>query len=142
MKTSVPPPSAHWYLLDAAGKPLGRLAAKVAAVLQGKNQVSYAPHRCAEEHVVVVNVGQVVLTGKKEREKIYVHHTGYVGHLRREAAGDRRTRRPEEFLRSVVSGMLPRNRLRSLFLQHLHLYRSADHPHAAQQPVPFPLPIR
>jgi large subunit ribosomal protein L13 len=124
----------RWYLADADGKVLGRLASRVASVLRGKENPGFSPHVDAGDFVVVVNAAKVRLTGAKLTDKIYHRHTGWPGGVRRTSAARLMEERPERVLRSAVVGMLPKNRLGRRLATKLKIYRGADHPHAAQKP--------
>ncbi|RMD81659.1 MAG: 50S ribosomal protein L13 [Candidatus Dadabacteria bacterium] len=128
-----------WYVVDAAGKPLGRLASRVAAILRGKHNPAFTPHVDCGDFVVVINADKVVLTGKKVQDKIYYRHTGYPGGIRQETAGQLLARRPEELVRRAVVGMLPRNRLGRKLARKLKVYAGPEHPHVAQRPEPLAL---
>jgi len=123
-----------WFVVDASDQSLGRLAAKVATVLRGKNNPAFTPHVDCGDFVVVVNAEKIRLTGDKLNKKIYYRHSGYVGGIREETAGELLARRPEELIRRAVSGMLPRNRLGRQLIEKLKVYAGPDHPHQAQQP--------
>ncbi len=127
----------RWYVIDADGKPLGRLAARVAATLRGKHNPAFTPHVDCGDFVVVVNADKVVLTGNKAQGKIYYRHSGYPGGIREETAGHLLARRPEEVIRRAVVGMLPRNRLGRQLARKLKIYSGPEHPHAAQNPQPL-----
>jgi len=124
-----------WYLVDAEGKTLGRLATQIAERLRGKGKPQYTPHVDTGDFVVVVNAEKVVVTGKKLDEKMYYNHSGYPGGLRERTLREQLERRPTEVLRSAVKGMLPRNRLGRAQLTKLKIYAGADHPHEAQAPT-------
>jgi len=126
-----------WYLVDAEGKTLGRLATQIAERLRGKGKPQYTPHVDTGDFVVVVNAEKVVVTGKKLDEKMYYNHSGYPGGLRERTLREQLERRPTEVLRSAVKGMLPRNRLGRQQLTKLKIYAGPDHPHQAQEPKPF-----
>ncbi|MFQ5898600.1 MAG: 50S ribosomal protein L13 [Candidatus Methylomirabilia bacterium] len=128
-----------WYLVDAQGQVLGRLATRVAAMLRGKHKPFYAPHLDVGDHVVVVNAEKVHLTGRKLTDKIYRWHTGYIGNLREVSAGKMLQTRPERVIEWAVQGMLPRSRLGRAMAKKLKVYRGTEHPHAAQRPEPLPL---
>ena len=128
----------RWYLADADGQVLGRLASRVAAVLRGKSNPQFAPHIDAGDFVVVVNAARVRLTGAKLRKKESIHHTGYPGGVRRERAEEVLAKHPTRLLREAVEGMLPKNRLGRRLATKLKIYAGPDHPHLAQKPVPFP----
>lgn len=127
----------RWFVVDAQGKVLGRLASRIAMVLRGKNKPEFTPHMDTGDFVVVVNAGQVVLTGKKLDQKIYYRHSGYMGGLKETSARQMLKKKPEEILRHAVRGMLPKNSLGRHQLKKLKIYPGAAHPHEAQQPVPL-----
>jgi large subunit ribosomal protein L13 len=128
----------QWYVVDAQGKVLGRLACRIAMVLRGKTKPIFTPHMDAGDFVVVVNAAQVQLTGKKLDQKIYYRHSGYMGGLKEITARHLLKKKPEEVLRHAVRGMLPKNSLGRQLLKKLKVYAGSDHPHQAQQPVPLP----
>ena len=123
-----------WYVVDAANKPLGRVAAEVAVLLRGKHKVTFAPHVDCGDHVIVINAEKVVLTGKKLEQKIAYHHTGWVGHLKSVGYDVLMAEHPEEAMRLAVKGMIPANAIGRDALTRLHIYVGAEHKHAAQQP--------
>ena len=123
-----------WYVVDAEGKTLGRLATQIADVLRGKRKPTYTPHVDVGDFVVVVNAEKVVVTGNKREQKRYWRHTGYPGGIRSRTLGELLERRPEEVLRRAVKGMLPRNRLARQQLTKLKIYAGPEHPHQAQKP--------
>jgi large subunit ribosomal protein L13 len=123
-----------WYVVDAANKPLGRVAAEVAVLLRGKHKVTFAPHADCGDHVIVINAEKVVLTGKKLEQKIAFHHTGWVGHLKSVSYDVLMAEQPEEAMRLAVKGMIPANSIGRDALTRLHIYTGAEHKHAAQQP--------
>ena len=123
-----------WYLVDAAGKTLGRLASKIAIILMGKNAATFDPAVLSPVKIVVTNVGQIKVTGKKLAQKKYYRHSGYMGGLKTTGLGETLTKRPTKVLEAAVSGMLPKNRLRRLRLANLKIYAGAEHPHMAQKP--------
>jgi large subunit ribosomal protein L13 len=124
--------SRDWYLVDAEGKALGRLAAEIAKRLRGKHKPVYTPHIDTGDFIVVVNADKVALTGKKLTDKIYHHHTGYPGGLKSTTAGKMREEKPEDLLTGAVRGMLPKNSLGRQMLKKLKVYRGDRHPHKAQ----------
>jgi large subunit ribosomal protein L13 len=124
----------NWFVIDAEGKVLGRLASRVATVLRGKHKVSFVPHLDVGDHVVVVNAEKVHLTGRKSRLKLYRTHSGYIGSLREVTAEQMLVRHPERVIEWAVQGMLPKNRLGRAMARKLKVYRGAEHPHQAQQP--------
>lgn len=123
-----------WYVVDAQGQVLGRLASRVAVLLRGKHKPTFTPHVDTGDHVVVVNAQAVRLTGDKFRSKIYYHHTGYPGGLKYTTAGTLKGTQPERLIQYAVQGMLPKNKLGRAMLKKLHVYSGPDHPHQAQQP--------
>ena len=127
----------QWYLVNAEGKILGRLATELAKILRGKNKPAFTPHVDTGDFVIVVNTGKVVLTGKKMKDKIYYHHTGYPGGIKEISAEKLLAKKPTEMLRIAVKGMLPKNSLGRQMLQKLKIYAGPDHPHEAQKPVPL-----
>lgn len=131
-----------WYIVDAEGKTLGRLAAGVAEVLRGKNKVTYTPHVDTGDFVVIVNADKVVLTGKKLVKKTYFHYTGYPGGDRYVAAGDMLKRQPVKVLEHAIRGMLPKNKLGDQMYRKLKVYAGPEHPHTAQKPEELVLDIR
>ena len=126
-----------WYLVDAEDKTLGRLSTKIAVVLRGKNKPSFTPHLDMGDYVVVVNADKVRLTGQKESQKEYIHHTGYLGHLRRKPIKEVRITNPTRILSSAVAGMIPRNRLKKIILNKLKVYAGTEHPHGGQKLEPL-----
>jgi large subunit ribosomal protein L13 len=127
----------RWFITDADGQVLGRLASRVAGVLRGKENTTYSPHLDAGDFVVVVNAAKVRITGKKATDKIYIRHSGYPGGVREAAAGDVLRRHPARLIREAVEGMLPKNRLGRRLATKLKVYAGPDHPHRAQKPVPL-----
>jgi large subunit ribosomal protein L13 len=128
-----------WYVVDADGKTLGRLATSIADTLRGKNKPQFTPHVDTGDFVVVVNAEKIAVTGKKLDEKIYYRHSGYPGGLRQRTLREQLERRPTEVLRKAVRGMLPRNRLARQQITKLKIYAGPEHPHEAQAPKPLPL---
>jgi large subunit ribosomal protein L13 len=126
-----------WYVVDADGRTLGRLATQIADALRGKRKPEYTPHCDVGDFVVVVNADKIRVTGDKLEKKVYRRHSGYPGGLRSRTLGEMLERRPEEVIRKAVKGMLPRNRLARQQLRKLKVYAGPDHPHAAQQPKPI-----
>ena len=127
----------RWYVVDASGQTLGRLASRIATVLEGKHKPTYASHLDVGDHVIVVNAARVAVTRDKLRTKIYTRHSGYPRGLHQETLGQLLARRPEEAIRRAVRGMLPHNRLGTQQLRKLKVYANADHPHQAQRPEPL-----
>jgi large subunit ribosomal protein L13 len=132
----------RWYLVDAEGKTLGRLATRVADTLRGKDKAQYTPHVDTGDFVVVVNAEKVAVTGKKLEDKRYYRHSGYPGGIRSRTLQEELERRPTEVIRKAVKGMLPRNRLSRSQLTKLKVYAGPDHPHEAQSPQPLKLEER
>ncbi len=128
----------RWYMVDAEGKVLGRLATELASVLRGKNKPTFTPHVDTGDFVIVVNAKKVVLTGKKMKDKMYYHHTGYPGGMKQVSAEKLLAHKPTEIIRIAVKGMLPKNSLGRQMLRKLKIYSGASHPHEAQMPVPLP----
>jgi len=123
-----------WYVVDAEGKTLGRLATQIADALRGKRKPEYTPHVDTGDFVIVVNAEKITVTGNKLEAKRYHRHSGYPGGIRSRTMGEMLERRPEEVIRRAVRGMLPRNRLSRRQLTKLKVYAGPDHPHQAQQP--------
>lgn len=123
-----------WYVVDAEGKTLGRLASEVASVLRGKKKPIYTPHVDCGDYVIVVNAEKVAVTGKKRQEKIYKRHTGYPGGLRETTFAELQSKKPEEIVRHAVKGMLPDGRLGRQMFKKLYVYVGPEHKHAAQKP--------
>ena len=142
MKTFVATPATaerNWYVVDATGRTLGRLATQIANTLRGKRKPEYTPHIDTGDFVIVVNAEKIAVTGDKRTEKLYHRHSGYPGGLKTRTLQDMLDRRPEEVIRLAVRGMLPRNRLARKQLTKLKVYAGPDHPHAAQKPEPLPI---
>jgi large subunit ribosomal protein L13 len=137
MRTYVAKPSTiqkKWYVVDASGKTLGRLATVVADTLRGKNKPIYTPNIDTGDFVVIVNADKVVVTGKKADEKMYYRHSGYPGGIKSESYRHLFARKPDEVVRKAVKGMLPHNKLGAAQLKKLKIYAGAEHPHQAQHP--------
>jgi large subunit ribosomal protein L13 len=126
-----------WYVVDAEGQTLGRLATEIAHILRGKNKPQYTPHVDTGDFVVVVNAEKVVVTGRKAEQKVYRRHSGYPGGLKETSYEQMMERRPTEILRRAVKGMMPKNRLARQQLRKLKIYAGPEHPHAAQNPQPY-----
>jgi len=140
MKTYSPKPEhidRRWYVVDATDQTLGRLASRIARVLEGKNKPEYTPNLDSGDHVIVLNAARVAVTRDKRETKLYIRHSGYPRGLKEETLGHLLERRPEEAIRRAVKGMLPRNRLGVQQLRKLKIYPGSDHPHQAQQPEPL-----
>ena len=123
-----------WYVVDAEGKNLGRMASQIAAILRGKNKPTYTPHVDCGDYVIVINAEKVEVTGKKRKEKIYKRHTGYPGGLKETKYSTLMEKKPEFAFSEAVRRMLPKNKLGSKMLKKLHVYAGAEHAHAAQSP--------
>ena len=124
-----------WYLVDADGKTLGRLSTQIANRLRGKHKPEYTPHVDTGDYIVVINADKIHVTGKKETDKFYYHHTGFPGGIKSVALGKMREKSPEKILENAVKGMMPRNRLGRAMLSKLKVYAGNSHPHSAQQPT-------
>ena len=124
-----------WYVIDAANKPLGRVATLAATYLRGKNKPTYTPHIDCGDNIIIINAEKVLLTGNKEEKKIYYNHSMYQGGLRERTAKVMRERYPEEMMERAIKGMLPHNRLGRAMGKKLFVYRGSDHKHEAQKPV-------
>jgi len=124
-----------WYLVDASGKTLGRLASELARRLRGKHKPVYTPHVDTGDYIVVINAAKIRVTGRKLKDKIYYRHTGYIGNLKAEPLHKLLERAPERVIELAVKGMLPRNPLGRKMLKKLKIVRGSEHPHQAQQPT-------
>jgi large subunit ribosomal protein L13 len=127
----------RWFVVDATDQTLGRLASRIARVLEGKHKTSYAPNLDSGDHVVVLNAARIRVTSDKLESKVYVRHSGYPQGLKEETLGALLARRPEEVIRRAVKGMLPRTRLGAQQLRKLKVYAGSEHPHTAQRPQPL-----
>ncbi|MCL2099515.1 MAG: 50S ribosomal protein L13 [Oscillospiraceae bacterium] len=126
-----------WYIIDAAGQPLGKTAVKAATILRGKHRPEFTPHVDCGEFVIVINAEKAVLTGNKLKQKIHYTHSGYIGGLKTESYKDMMKNNPEKAMRLAVKGMLPHNSIGSLSINRLKIYRGENHKQAAQKPVPY-----
>ena len=126
-----------WYVVDAEGQVLGRLASQVANILRGKTKPIYTPNMDTGDYVIIINADKVVMTGKKLDQKIYYHHSGYVGGLKETKYRLLMQQKPELAMQLAVRGMLPKNDLSRTALTRLHIYRGGEHQHAAQKPEPW-----
>lgn len=126
-----------WYVIDATGKVLGRLATEIARRLRGKHKPTFTPHLDTGDYIVVVNAAQVALTGNKEADKVYHRFTGHIGGIRTRSARQVRSEKPGRLLEHAVRGMMPKGPLGREMLGKLHVYAGATHPHQAQQPKPL-----
>ena len=128
-----------WYVVDASGKTVGRLATEVARMISGKNNPAWTPYMDMGDHVVVINARKAVLKGNKAEQKLYRHHTLYPGGLRQTTAKELMAKRPERVLELAIKGMLPKNKLGKAMGKKLKIYADAEHPHSAQRPQVFEL---
>ena len=126
-----------WYIIDASGKNLGRVAAKAASVLRGKHKPSYEPNVLCGDYVVIINADKVQVSGNKSSDKKYRHYTGFVGGLKEYSFETLLDRHPTDPLRRTIAGMLPHNRLGRKIIGNLKIYAGSEHPHAAQNPQPL-----
>ena len=127
----------RWYVVDVADETLGRVASRIAHVLEGKHKPTYTPNLDSGDHVIVLNASKIAVTSNKRESKLYIRHSGYPGGFKEETLGHLLERRPEEVIRRAVKGMLPRNRLGVQQLRKLKVYAGTDHPHQAQRPEPL-----
>lgn len=125
----------EWYVIDAEGQTLGRLATKVAAILRGKHKPTYTPNVDCGDYVIVINAKKVVYSGDQEEKKIYYHHTMFPGGLKSRSIGLMKREYPVELVEHAIQGMLPHNKLGDRMRTHLFVYEGANHPHAAQKPM-------
>lgn len=140
MKTFMPKKETQpesWFIVDAEGHTLGRLASKVAAVVRGKHLPTFAPHFDPKAHVVVVNADKIKLTGKKWRDKKYIHHTGWPKGLRSATAIEVFNEKPTKLVEEAIFGMIPHTRLGNVMRKHVKIYAGKEHPHSAQNPKPL-----
>ncbi|WP_066301446.1 50S ribosomal protein L13 [Bacillus sp. FJAT-29937] len=128
-----------WYVIDAEGKTLGRLASEVASILRGKHKPTFTPHVDTGDHVIILNAAKIELTGNKLNDKIYYRHTNHPGGLKQRNANEMRTKFPERMLELAIKGMLPKNTLGRQMFKKLHVYAGAEHKHQAQQPEVYEL---
>lgn len=141
MKTYSAKPSEvnkKWFIVDAEGQTLGRLATQIAYVLRGKHKAIFTPHIDTGDNIIVINAEKVRLAGNKETTKMYYRHTGYFGGLKSFTASDIRAKHPERLIELAVKGMLPHNVLGRELFRNLKVYKGAEHPHVAQKPEPMP----
>ena len=127
----------RWYIIDAAGKPLGRTAALAASILRGKHRPDFTPHVDCGDFVIIINASEAVLTGNKLQNKVYYHHSGWVGGLKETKYSKLMSEKPEFAMEIAVKGMLPHNSLGAKAIKRCHVYAGAEHKHAAQQPVVY-----
>ena len=124
-----------WYVIDADGQNLGRLASKVATVIRGKNKPTFTPNQDCGDYVIVINAAKVVYTGDQEEKKYYYHHSMFPGGLKKRSIGLMKREHPVELVEAAIKGMLPHNKLGDKMRKHLYVYEGADHPHTAQKPI-------
>ena len=129
----------NWYIVDAEGETLGRLASRIAPILKGKHKPVYTPHLDCGDYVIIVNAEKVRVTGRKMDQKLYYRHSGYPGGLRSISLRDQLAKHPERVLQAAIRGMLPKNKLGRRMLKKLKVYAGDSHPHQAQQPRPLEL---
>ena len=137
MKSFMASPSTitrEWYVVDAEGQTLGRLASQIATVLRGKNKPTYTPHMDCGDNVIVINADKIKVSGKKMDQKIYYHHSGWIGGMKTATLKEKLAKKPEDVMYLAVKGMLPKGPLGRSMIKKLHIYACAEHPHAAQQP--------
>ncbi len=127
----------RWYVVDAADETLGRLASRIAHVLEGKHKPTFTPNLDSGDHVIVLNASRIAVSSDKADTKLYIRHSGYPQGLKQETLGELLQRRPEQVIRRAVKGMLPHNRLGAQQLRKLKIYAGSDHPHQAQRPEPL-----
>ena len=145
LKTYSPKPADiehRWFVVDAAGVPLGRLASRIAPILSGKHKPNYAPHVDGGDFVIVINAEKVAVTSNKSQDKIYYRHSGYPGGLKEESFESLIRRRPEAVIERAVRGMLPKTKLGRRMILKLKVYPGSDHPHSAQSPEDLDLGLR
>ena len=128
-----------WYVIDAKGKPLGRVASKAAVMLKGKHKATYTPHVDCGDNIIIINAKEVVLTGNKLNDKIYYNHSGYTGGLRKRTAKEMIENYPVEMVERAVKGMLPKGRLGRQMYKKLFVYEGSEHKHQAQKPISIDL---
>ena len=125
----------QWYIIDASGKPLGRIAAEAAKLLRGKHKPTFTPNVDTGDHVIILNVKDAVLTGKKLDQKIYRHHTGYIGNMKETSARNMMQNNPEKAMMLAIKGMLPKNRLGRQMINKVRIYGGSEHENQAQKPI-------
>jgi len=123
-----------WWVIDVKDKPLGRVSSRIAFILRGKHKADFTPHVDNGDFVIVLNADKVILTGKKEQQKVYRSHSGYIGKLKEISFSKKKEKSPEDVIFNAVSGMLPKNKLGRKIIKKLKIYRSDEHPHQAQKP--------
>lgn len=123
-----------WYIIDASGKPLGRVAAEAAKLLRGKHKPTFTPNVDTGDHVIILNARDVILTGRKLDQKVYRHHTGYIGNMKETSARSMLQEKPEQAMMLAIKGMLPKNKLGRQMLTKVRIYEGSQHEHQAQKP--------
>lgn len=129
----------NWWVIDVKDKPLGRVSSRIAFILRGKHKADFTPHVDNGDFVIVLNADKVILTGKKEQQKVYRSHSGYIGKLKEVSFSKKKEKSPEDIIFNAVSGMLPKNKLGRKIIKKLKIYRGNEHPHQAQKPKVFDL---
>ena len=124
-----------WYIIDAAGKPVGRVATEAAKLLRGKHKPTYTPNLDVGDHVIILNCAEAIFTGKKLDQKIYRHHTGYIGNMKETSARDMLQNNPEKAMMLAIKGMLPKNRLGRQMIKKVRVYSGSEHEQQAQKPI-------
>jgi large subunit ribosomal protein L13 len=140
MSTYIPKPAEidrKWHVIDAKGAVLGKLAVKAAMVLAGKHKATYTPFIDVGDHVIVINAAQISVSGRKETEKLYRHHTGYLGNLKTHSVAEVREKHPERLIEEAIKGMLPKTRMGRAMYTKLKVYAGDKHPHQSQKPQPL-----
>nr|YP_009244201.1 ribosomal protein L13 [Gelidium elegans]AMK96443.1 ribosomal protein L13 [Gelidium elegans] len=132
--TSIKDKQNKWYIVDAHNKNLGRLSTEVATILRGKDKTNYMPHIINNTYVIVINAEHIIITGKKDKQKLYKKHSGYPGGLKVENFTNLKNRLPERIIEKSIKGMLPKNTLGKQLFNNLKVYRNKTHPHSAQKP--------
>jgi large subunit ribosomal protein L13 len=143
MKTHIPKSPAKaerkWYLIDATDKVLGHLATEAAVLLRGKNKPNFTPHLDMGDYVIIINAEKIKVTGSKSAQKEYIHHTGYLGHIKRKPFEDVMVKNPTRILKEAINGMIPNNRLKKFIVAKLNIYAGSEHPHKGQNPITLSL---
>lgn len=124
----------NWWVIDVEDKPLGRVSSRIAFILRGKHKADFTPHVDNGDFVIVLNADKVILTGKKEQQKVYRSHSGYIGKLKEVSFSKKKEKSPEDIIFNAVSGMLPKNKLGRKIIKKMKVYRGNEHPHQAQKP--------
>ena len=137
LKQNVKNADRKWFVLDAAGKRLGKVAVAGANVLRGKNAADFTPHADGGDFLVILNADKIVVSGSKETQKMYFRHSGYLGNLKSANLAELREKNPTRILQAAISGMLPKNRLRAAAMKRLRLVAGSENPHEAQNPTPL-----